>query len=111
MQEHVGNADASTGERFTLQVSDFAVRPGELVCVIGAVGSGKSSLMSAILGEMEPADYIEPSYYVETNRVVKRPARPSLVAQRAWIQNLSIKDSILFGRPMDTRRYKKVFVA
>ena len=108
MQAHAGKADASTGKPFELQVSDFAVRRGELVCVIGRVGSGKSSLLSAILGEMEPATYAADTHASGAGRVFQRPARPSLVSQRAWIQNRSLKDSILFGRPMDTPRYEEV---
>ena len=107
-QVQTGKSDGSESKPFTLQVSDFAVRRGELVCVIGAVGSGKSSLLSAILGEMEPAQYGGDAKSGGTPRVFKRPVRPSLVAQRPWIQNRSVKESILFGRPMDTRRYEEV---
>ena len=103
-----GKADGKEAKAFMLEVSDFAVGRGELVCVIGAVGSGKTSLLSAILGEMEPAQYGGDAKSGGTPRVFKRPVRPSLVAQRPWIQNRSVKESILFGRPMDTRRYEEV---
>ena len=107
-QVQAGKADGKEAKAFTLEVSDFAVGRGELVCVIGAVGSGKTSLLSAILGEMEPAQYRGGTQARGTPRVFKRPARPSLVAQRPWIQNRSLKDCILFGRPMDARRYQEV---
>jgi hypothetical protein len=38
---------------FELKVPEFSVRPGELVAVVGRVGAGKSSLLQAILGNME----------------------------------------------------------
>lgn len=41
-------------ENFTLNVPEFSVAPGELVAVVGRVGAGKSSLVHAILGSMQP---------------------------------------------------------
>ncbi len=38
---------------FTLRVPEFSVKPGELVAVVGCVGSGKSSLLQALLGNMQ----------------------------------------------------------
>lgn len=38
---------------FQLRVPEFSVRPGELVAVVGRVGSGKSSLLQALLGNMQ----------------------------------------------------------
>ena len=32
---------------------DMEVKEGQLVCIVGRVGSGKSSLLSALLGEMQ----------------------------------------------------------
>ncbi|OUC48998.1 ABC transporter transmembrane region [Trichinella nativa] len=43
----------NTIERPTLQNINFSIKPGELVAVVGQVGAGKSSFLSAILGEME----------------------------------------------------------
>ncbi len=38
---------------FRLNVPDFSIKKGELVAVVGRVGAGKSSLLQAILGNME----------------------------------------------------------
>lgn len=38
---------------FELNIPEFSVKPGELVAVVGRVGAGKSSLLQAILGNME----------------------------------------------------------
>ena len=42
-----------TNDAFQLRVPDFSVQPGELVAVVGRVGAGKSSLLQAILGNMD----------------------------------------------------------
>ncbi|XP_070559242.1 ATP-binding cassette sub-family C member 9-like [Ptychodera flava] len=70
---------------------------GSLVIVIGLVGSGKSSLISAILGEMTTV-----SGSVQFNR---KRNRISYVPQKAWLQNASLRDNILFGQIYDKDRY------
>ncbi|WVZ84039.1 hypothetical protein U9M48_031117, partial [Paspalum notatum var. saurae] len=73
------------------------VRRGELVAVVGMVGSGKSSLLSCIMGEME-----------KISGKVTVCGSTAYVAQTAWIQNGTIQDNILFGKPMNAERYKEV---
>lgn len=76
------------------------VMPGTLVAVVGTVGSGKSSLMSALLGEME---------HIHGHITIK--GTTAYVPQQAWIQNGTIKDNILFGSEMEERRYQQVLEA
>lgn len=71
----------------------LSVKDGELCCVVGATGSGKSGLLSAILGELEP-----------TAGWVTSRGSIAYVSQVAWIQNASLKDNVLFGRPFDAER-------
>jgi len=70
------------------------VNPGELVALVGQVGSGKSSIMAALLGEM----------YRETGEVTV-VGRVAYVPQQAWIMNASVESNITFGRDMDRARY------
>ncbi|KAM3964279.1 multidrug-Resistance like Protein 1 [Aphomia sociella] len=70
---------------------------GSLVAVVGAVGSGKSSLLSAFLGEMNKV-----SGRVNTNGSI------AYVPQQAWIQNATLQDNILFGKPLDQHKYNNV---
>ena len=61
------------------------------------VGSGKSSLMSAILGQM-----------TKSNGRVQAVDSVAYVAQQAWIQNATVKNNILFGKDMDWQRYNEI---
>uniref|UniRef100_A0A3P8P981 ATP-binding cassette, sub-family C (CFTR/MRP), member 2 n=1 Tax=Astatotilapia calliptera TaxID=8154 RepID=A0A3P8P981_ASTCA len=76
------------------------IEPGRLVAVVGAVGSGKSSLMSALLGEMH-----------STKGFINIGGSLAFVPQQAWIQNATLKDNILFGSPHEEENFKKVIEA
>ena len=76
---------------------NLTIKKGQLVAVVGQVGSGKSSLISALLGDMEKL-----SGRVNTN------GRIALVPQQAWIQNSTLRNNILFGKTYDEATYNKV---
>ncbi|XP_061601976.1 canalicular multispecific organic anion transporter 1 [Cololabis saira] len=76
------------------------IKPGRLVAIVGAVGSGKSSLMSALLGEMH-----------STKGFVNIRGSLAFVPQQAWIQNATLRDNILFGSPHEEKRFKEVIQA
>ncbi|OEL32798.1 ABC transporter C family member 14 [Dichanthelium oligosanthes] len=76
---------------------NMEVRRGELVAVVGTVGSGKSSLLSCIMGEME-----------KISGTVRVCGSTAYVAQTAWIQTGTIQENILFGQPMHAERYNEV---
>ncbi|XP_060665712.1 probable multidrug resistance-associated protein lethal(2)03659 [Drosophila nasuta] len=69
----------------------------QLVAVIGPVGSGKSSLIQAILGELSP----------EAGNV-KLSGRISYAAQEPWLFSATVRENILFGLPLDKQRYRTV---
>ncbi|KAM4045857.1 ATP-binding cassette sub-family C member 2-like [Anomaloglossus baeobatrachus] len=73
---------------------------GALVAVVGQVGSGKSSLLSAIFGEM---------YTLEGS--VQRQGSVAYVSQQAWIQNALFQENILFGQPLNKAFYESVLEA
>ncbi|XP_043820736.1 ATP-binding cassette sub-family C member 3 [Dromiciops gliroides] len=79
---------------------NIQVSKGSLVAIVGPVGCGKSSLISALLGEMEK---------LEGKVAVKGSV--AYVPQQAWIQNATLQDNILFGQPMDQKRYQGVLEA
>ena len=69
---------------------------GSLVAIVGQVGSGKSSLLHAMLGEMDLKSGI-----ITQDQNLK----VAYVAQQAWIQNLTLKDNILFAEAFNRRKY------
>uniref|UniRef100_A0A8B9CTD7 Multidrug resistance-associated protein 1 n=1 Tax=Anser brachyrhynchus TaxID=132585 RepID=A0A8B9CTD7_9AVES len=79
---------------------NFTVPEGSLIAVVGQVGCGKSSLLSALLGEMDKKE----GYVVVKGSV-------AYVPQQAWVQNATLKDNIIFGREMNESRYKRVIEA
>ncbi|KAK6376355.1 uncharacterized protein PV06_06088 [Exophiala oligosperma] len=87
-------------EPFKLQNMDFTVGRNELLAVIGTVGSGKTSLLAALAGDMR-----------KTGGKVKMASTRAFCPQYAWIQNATLKDNILFGKPYKSRWYRDVIDA
>uniref|UniRef100_A0A8C4VSD5 Multidrug resistance-associated protein 4 n=1 Tax=Gopherus evgoodei TaxID=1825980 RepID=A0A8C4VSD5_9SAUR len=81
----------------TLQQLSFTVRPGELLAVIGPVGAGKSSLLSAVLGEL-PKD----------KGLMDVRGRIAYVSQQPWVFPGTVRSNILFGREYEREKYEKV---
>uniref|UniRef100_A0A672K2V6 ABC-type glutathione-S-conjugate transporter n=1 Tax=Sinocyclocheilus grahami TaxID=75366 RepID=A0A672K2V6_SINGR len=73
------------------------IKPGRLVAVVGAVGSGKTSLISALLGELH-----------SLRGRINIKGSVAYVPQQAWIQNTTLKDNILFGSNLDEEHYLSV---
>ncbi|KAL5121945.1 ATP-binding cassette transporter yor1 [Pleosporales sp. CAS-2024a] len=69
----------------------------ELVAIIGSVGSGKSSLLAALAGDMR-----------RTSGKVVIGASRAFCPQYAWIQNASVRENIIFGKEFDQQWYDKV---
>ncbi|KAJ8531785.1 hypothetical protein ON010_g14177 [Phytophthora cinnamomi] len=84
----------------TLSNITFTLKAGTLTVVVGPVGSGKSSLVNAILGEM---------HQLRGTREVRGDV--AYASQQAWIQNLTVRDNILFGEPYDAEHYNRVVTA
>ncbi|TVU30223.1 hypothetical protein EJB05_21833, partial [Eragrostis curvula] len=84
----------------TLRDLNFCIQQGMKVAICGTVGSGKSSLLSCILGEIP-----------KLSGDVQICGRIAYVSQSPWIQSGKIEDNILFGTEMDRERYRKVLEA
>uniref|UniRef100_A0A452RZL6 ATP binding cassette subfamily C member 4 (PEL blood group) n=1 Tax=Ursus americanus TaxID=9643 RepID=A0A452RZL6_URSAM len=84
----------------TLQGLSFTVRPGELLAVIGPVGAGKSSLLSAVLGELP-----------RSHGLVSVHGRIAYVSQQPWVFSGTVRSNILFGKKYEKERYEKVIKA
>ncbi|XP_022102306.1 ATP-binding cassette sub-family C member 9-like isoform X2 [Acanthaster planci] len=87
----------------TLSDVNVQIPAGKLTMVIGAVGSGKSSLLASILNEMTT---ISGNVYINGEK-----GRIAFAAQRPWLMNASLRDNILFSSKMDNKRYHGVLGA
>ncbi|KAK8001793.1 hypothetical protein PG991_014015 [Apiospora marii] len=87
-------------EPFKLHGLNFEVGRNELIAVIGGVGSGKTSLLSALAGDMR-----------KTSGEVVLGANRAFCPQYAWIQNATLRQNILFGKDMDRKWYNEVIEA
>jgi len=81
---------------FSLQNISFSAKKGKLTAIIGDTGSGKSSLLAALLGQMK---LIQGDFKVQGS--------VSYVPQEAWLLNMSLRDNIVFGSEYDVKAYAK----
>ncbi|PON71767.1 ATP-binding cassette containing protein [Trema orientale] len=84
----------------TLDRISLEVKRGMKVAICGTVGSGKSSLLSSILGEMK-----------KLSGTVKISGTKAYVPQSPWILTGNIRDNILFGNEFDSIKYEKTIKA
>ncbi|XP_075530342.1 multidrug resistance-associated protein 1-like isoform X3 [Dermacentor variabilis] len=90
----------SRGSSATLKNITVSVPKGSLVAIVGSVGSGKSSLLSACLGDM-----------VKLKGSVTVSGSLAYSPQQAWIQNDSVRNNILFGHVYEKELYDQVVEA
>ncbi|GLJ46577.1 hypothetical protein SUGI_0981600 [Cryptomeria japonica] len=83
-----------------LSVIRLQVKAGMKVAICGPVGSGKSNILSCILGEM-----------TKISGEVKVRGRTAYVSQSPWIQSATTQENILFGKAMNEMKYKEVIKA
>ncbi|XP_025016361.1 multidrug resistance-associated protein 1-like [Tetranychus urticae] len=87
--------DSSVLNGITLDIKDKS-----LVAIVGQVGSGKSSLLSALLGDL-----------YKTEGYVNVYGKIAYVPQSAWIQNATVRQNITFSQPYIEEKYNKVLEA
>jgi ABC-type multidrug transport system fused ATPase/permease subunit len=85
---------------FQINDIDLSIGRNELIAVIGSVGSGKSSLLGALAGDMR-----------RVSGNVTFGATRAFCPQYAWIQNATVKQNITFGKEYDRKWYNKVIDA
>ena len=88
-----------TGRQALADVS-LHIKGGELVVVTGPVGSGKSSLLMAILGELPVS-----------SGQISPVASVAYVSQIPWVFSGTVRENITFGRPYVEQKYHKVLEA
>ncbi|KAG0220916.1 hypothetical protein BGX31_010388, partial [Mortierella sp. GBA43] len=96
----LSDQDSSTWLPPALRDINLAIQRGNLTAIVGRVGQGKSSLLSALINDM-----------YKLSGKVQVSGRVAYVPQQAWIVNKTLKDNILFGSEYDEARYKQVLRA
>ncbi|KAG0701997.1 ABC protein [Suillus ampliporus] len=82
---------------FRVKNVTMSIPRGQLVAVVGPIGSGKSSLLQGLIGEMK-----------KVSGHVTFGGRIGYCQQTVWIQNATLRDNITFGRPFEEDRYWRV---
>ena len=80
---------------------DFSLDRGEILALVGSVGSGKSTIINGIIAELPMAE----------KGSLSLNGKLALVSQSAYILNRSLRDNILFGQPFEQERYEQVLEA
>ncbi|KAJ1902584.1 hypothetical protein LPJ81_003527, partial [Coemansia sp. IMI 209127] len=117
-------SDQHDVSRFSLKGIDVKFPLGGLSIIAGPTGSGKSSLLSALVGEMTLVrghvllPTIDPNTLADDNdkyRDVIELSNEGLairdiayVAQESWLRNATIRENILFGEAYNKERYEEV---
>ncbi|XP_076273672.1 multidrug resistance-associated protein 1-like [Rhynchophorus ferrugineus] len=96
----IENGMFSWGDQAILKNINIRIGKSSLAAIVGPVGAGKSSLISALLGEMD-----------KLSGRINQYGTVAYVSQLAWIQNGTVKENIVFGRDFDEFKYKKVISA
>ncbi|CAM5079588.1 unnamed protein product [Natator depressus] len=98
----------------TLSNINIRIPTGQMTMIVGQVGCGKSSLLLAILGEMQTLEgkvhwnninETDPS--CEATRSRNRYS-VAYAAQKPWLLNATVEENIIFGSPFNKQRYKAV---
>lgn len=96
-----GKGDPVNRSLNTLIDVSFGIRKGELIGVVGSVGSGKSSLLAAMLGELQ----------LKSGHVSMSRGSIAYHSQQTWVLNANVRDNILLGAPMDEARFQMAIEA
>ncbi|KAJ3312633.1 hypothetical protein HDV04_002775 [Boothiomyces sp. JEL0838] len=104
---------STSGESaFTLRNINIEFPRNKLTSVIGATGSGKTSLLVTLLGELKT---VNGHYSISESHLIPDSEREksdiAYVPQTAWLMNATIRDNILYGEDYDEERYYKVVKA
>ncbi|GJJ76107.1 hypothetical protein EMPS_08466 [Entomortierella parvispora] len=105
------NGDAVQGHHFELKDLNLEFPVGELSVITGPTGSGKTSLLLSLLGEINPVKgqaFLPRRDSHDINPVTGLTNGIAYVAQQAWLQNNTVRNNILFGSPFEQRRYDQV---
>ena len=97
-------ASNNSSSSFKLNNISLKISDPKLYVIIGGIVSGKTSLLSAVLGQMNLVNKNQDNLFKVNGSI-------AYVPQNAWIQSGSIRDNILFGKKYNSKWYQKVVEA
>ena len=86
--------------RSCLQVDYFTVNRGDIVCIVGLIGSGKSTFLQALLRNLSE----------QRGKIFVR-GTPAYFPQQPWLLSTTIRENITFGEPLNNELYRQVLYA
>eukprot|EP00948_MAST-09A_sp_MAST-9A-sp1_P001758 g1758.t1 len=94
--DNIGENDKNNkiGNIFELYIDELKVKKGELIGIVGSVGSGKSSFLMALLNEAQ-----------QTDGRIDGFGKISYAAQQPWILSRTLEENVIFGSEKDKERY------
>ncbi|KAK3797649.1 hypothetical protein RRG08_054673 [Elysia crispata] len=92
--------ESDIDQAFSLKYISLQIKKGEHIAVVGVVGSGKSSLLMSLIGEL-PHEIGQ----------ISMNGRVSYCSQTTWVFSGSVRENILFGQSFDSSRYRAVVEA
>lgn len=120
---HQDKKEMKVKDIVTLKNITLNIEKGEFICIIGEIGSGKSSLINALMADLiymsneTVKDLEDKEVDRETLQeifdkskkqgVIKFSGSVSYVQQVPWIQNMTLRDNILFGSELDEDKYNR----
>ena len=111
-QQALLSTDPESSPSFRLRGVNIQFPVGKLTAVIGPTGSGKTSLLLALLGEMKKisGEYSISERHLSPHATGEK-SDVAYVSQSAWLMSATIKENVLFGEPFDKDRYLQVLKA
>ncbi|XP_047431168.1 ATP-binding cassette sub-family C member 9 isoform X5 [Mugil cephalus] len=114
----VSNGSFTWGNNLvTLSDINIRIPTGQLTMIVGQVGCGKSSLLLAMLGEMQAVDgrvywsKLPHCEMINEGNISKNRYSVAYAAQKSWLLNATVEENITFGSPFNKQRYKAVIDA
>ncbi|KAI8921698.1 hypothetical protein BC831DRAFT_515070 [Entophlyctis helioformis] len=109
----VAEADGQGSHTFYLRGVSITFPIDKLTTIIGPTGAGKSSLLSALLGELKRLGGTVFIPFQKRSAIKAGLSKTTIAyaAQRPWLINATIRENILFGEPYDEDRYRRALWA
>lgn len=95
------NALAGSQAAFSIKDVNFSLSAGQILAIVGPVGSGKSTLINGIIGESQASH----------DTLVSKRGSVAYAGQIPFILNATLRANILFGLPFEKERYEAVLEA